>query len=56
MNDTTCPHVHSDASKQGGKYCALTHATDNGCTIPATIPTTTSGWIPPTSWQFFNQF
>jgi len=43
MSDTTCPYVHSDASKQGGKYCALTHAQDNGCTIPASIPTTTAG-------------
>ena len=43
MSDGTCPWVNSDASKQGGKYCALTHAEDNGCTIPATIQTTTMG-------------
>jgi poly(3-hydroxybutyrate) depolymerase len=43
MSDTTCPYVHSDANQQGGKYCALTHATDNGCTPPASIPTTTVG-------------
>lgn len=43
MSDTTCPYVNSDANKTGGKYCALTHAMDNGCTIPTTIPTTTAG-------------
>ena len=40
MSDTTCPWVGSGASK-GGQYCVLAHAQDNGCTIPANIPTTT---------------
>jgi hypothetical protein len=40
----SCPSVNGlDASMQGGRGCALTHAKDNGCTIPATIPTTTVG-------------
>jgi predicted esterase len=45
MSDGTCPWVGSDAQKQGGKYCVLQHAMDNGCTIPAgnNIPTTTVG-------------
>ena len=45
MSDGTCPWVGSDAAKQGGKYCVLQHAQDNGCTIPSgnNIPTTTSG-------------
>jgi poly(3-hydroxybutyrate) depolymerase len=45
MSDGTCPWVNSDAAKQGGKYCVLAHAQDNGCTIPANnnIPTTTTG-------------
>ena len=45
MSDATCPWVGSDAAKQGGKYCALQHAQDNGCTIPSgnNIPTTTVG-------------
>jgi len=43
MSDTTCPYISSDASKTGGKWCAITHAMDNGCTIPTTIPTTTVG-------------
>jgi pimeloyl-ACP methyl ester carboxylesterase len=43
MSDGTCPYINSDASKTGGKWCAITHAQDNGCTIPATIPTTTVG-------------
>ena len=43
MSDTTCPWVGNDAAKQGGKYCALAHAADNGCTIPGNIQTTTVG-------------
>ena len=45
MSDGTCPWVGNDAAKQGGKYCDLQHAQDNGCTIPANnnIPTTTVG-------------
>ncbi len=45
MSDTTCPWVGSDSAKQGGKYCVLQHAQDNGCTIPSgnNIPTTTVG-------------
>jgi hypothetical protein len=45
MSDGTCKWVNNDASKQGGKYCALAHAQDNGCTIPTNmdIPTTTVG-------------
>jgi len=43
MSDTTCPWVGNDAAKQGGKYCVLAHAQDNGCTIPGNIQTTTVG-------------
>ena len=43
MSDGTCPYINSDSGKTGGKWCAITHAQDNGCTIPATIPTTTVG-------------
>ena len=43
MSDGTCPYISSDANKTGGKWCAIAHAQDNGCTIPATIPTTTVG-------------
>jgi hypothetical protein len=43
MSDGTCPYISSDTNKTGGKWCAITHAQDNGCTIPATIPTTTVG-------------
>ncbi len=43
MSDGTCPWVGSDSAKQGGKYCVLAHAQDNGCTIPSSIPTTTAG-------------
>jgi hypothetical protein len=43
MSDGTCPWVGNDAMKRGGKYCALAHAQDNGCTIPGNIQTTTVG-------------
>jgi hypothetical protein len=43
MSDGTCPWVSSDADKKGGKYCVLTHAQDNGCTIPGTIQTAMVG-------------
>jgi len=40
MSDTTCPW---GSDTMGGKACVLQHAKDNGCTIPASIPTTTAG-------------
>jgi poly(3-hydroxybutyrate) depolymerase len=40
-DDNLCKYVNSDAKKEGGKYCVLQHIEDNGCTAPATIPTTT---------------
>jgi poly(3-hydroxybutyrate) depolymerase len=40
MSDGTCPWGDD---MRGGKACNLTHAKDNGCTIPATLPTTTTG-------------
>jgi len=43
VSDTTCPWVNRDSAKQGGKYCVLQHAQDNGCTIPVDITTTSSG-------------
>jgi poly(3-hydroxybutyrate) depolymerase len=41
MSDGTCPF--DGGNNRGAKYAAIGHATDNGCTIPATIPTTTVG-------------
>ncbi len=41
MSDGTCPW--DGGNNRGAKYAAIGHATDNGCTIPATIPTTTVG-------------
>jgi len=43
MSDTTCSWVADEAQKRGAKFIALEKAADNGCTIPATIPTWTSG-------------
>jgi predicted esterase len=43
MSDGTCPWVNSDSTKQGGKYCVLAHAQDNGCTVPGTIQTAMVG-------------
>ncbi|MDF3068319.1 MAG: putative secreted protein [Polyangiaceae bacterium] len=43
MSDGTCPWVNNEAQKRGGKYCALAHAEENGCTIPANIQTAMAG-------------
>ncbi len=43
MSDTTCPWVDNDATRRGGKYCVLTHAEDNGCTLPGDIETAVVG-------------
>lgn len=40
MSDGTCPW---GSDTMGGKACNLQHAKDNGCTIPASIETTTAG-------------
>ena len=43
MSDGTCPWVNGSSTTQGAKYIAIEHGTDNGCTVPSTIPTWTSG-------------
>jgi poly(3-hydroxybutyrate) depolymerase len=43
MGDTTCPWVNGNSTTQGAKFIAIEHATDNGCMLPATIPTWQSG-------------
>jgi poly(3-hydroxybutyrate) depolymerase len=43
MSDTTCPWVNGSSTTQGSKFIAIEKATDNGCTVPATIPTWQSG-------------
>jgi hypothetical protein len=43
MGDTTCPWVNGSSTTQGAKYIAIEHGTDNGCMVPATIPTWQSG-------------
>ena len=43
MSDTTCAYVANEAAKQGSKFIALEKAANNGCTIPAEIPTWKSG-------------
>jgi poly(3-hydroxybutyrate) depolymerase len=40
--DGTCRYVNSDARKQGGKYCVLTHLEDNGLTELPEIPLATT--------------
>jgi len=42
-SDNTCPWVNNEGAKRGGKFCVLTHAEDNGCTIPKNIPTPNGG-------------
>jgi poly(3-hydroxybutyrate) depolymerase len=43
MSDGTTPWVNSEAQKRGAKFIAIEHATNNGCTLPAEIPTWRSG-------------
>jgi poly(3-hydroxybutyrate) depolymerase len=43
MRDATCPWVASESERRGGKFIALEKAADNGCEIPAEIPTWKSG-------------
>lgn len=43
MSDGTCPWVNNGSATQGAKYIAIEHATDNGCTVPADIPTWQNG-------------
>jgi poly(3-hydroxybutyrate) depolymerase len=43
LSDGTCPWVNGTSTTQGAKYIAIEKATDNGCAVPATIPTWQSG-------------
>lgn len=45
MSDGTCPWVNNDQQRRGGKYCVLTHAEANNCTLPTNnnIPTAMNG-------------
>jgi poly(3-hydroxybutyrate) depolymerase len=43
MSDNTTPWVANEAQKRGAKFIALEKAANNGCTIPADIPTWSSG-------------
>lgn len=43
MSDGTVPWVYGSSATQGAKYIALQRGQDNGCTVPATIPTWQSG-------------
>lgn len=39
MGDNTCPWVNNEGRKEGAKFIALEKAADNGCRVPATVPT-----------------
>lgn len=43
MGDNTCRWVNNDGNRTGGKYCVLTHAEENGCTLPSDFPTAANG-------------
>lgn len=43
MGDGTCPWVNGGSSIQGSKFIAMQRGQDNGCTVPATIPTWKQG-------------
>lgn len=39
LSDNTCPWVNNEAGERGAKFIAIEHATNNGCDVPANIPT-----------------
>ncbi|MEO6095693.1 MAG: hypothetical protein ABIW76_08435 [Fibrobacteria bacterium] len=39
MSDNICAWVASEAQKRGAKFIGLEKPANNGCTIPAEIPT-----------------
>ncbi len=41
--DGTCPWIQGNSTTNGGKYCLLQHATDNGCNTNITIQLANSG-------------
>ncbi|MBW8886948.1 MAG: Ig-like domain-containing protein [Fibrobacteres bacterium] len=43
VNDVTDPWISGTSTTQGAKYIAIQRAQDNGCTVPATIPTWQTG-------------
>ena len=43
LGDTTCPWVQGSSTTQGAKFIAIEKGTDNGCSVPSTIPTWQSG-------------
>ncbi len=43
VNDNTCPWINNGSTTQGSKFIAINRGTDNGCTIPATIPKWSTG-------------
>ncbi len=43
MSDGTCPWVNGNSTTQGSKFIAIERGTDNGCSVPAAIPTWQSG-------------
>ncbi|MEO7956616.1 MAG: hypothetical protein ABIW76_08010, partial [Fibrobacteria bacterium] len=43
MSDNICAWVGNEAQKRGAKFIGLEKAANNGCTIPAEIPTWKSG-------------
>ena len=43
MSDGTIPWVNGSSATLGSKYVAMQRGQDNGCTVPATIPTWQSG-------------
>jgi poly(3-hydroxybutyrate) depolymerase len=43
MGDTTCPWVQGNSMTNGAKFLAIEKGTDNGCDVPAEIPTWQQG-------------
>jgi poly(3-hydroxybutyrate) depolymerase len=43
MGDTTCPWIQGNSMTNGAKFIAIEKGTDNGCDVPAEIPTWQQG-------------
>ena len=43
MSDGTCPWINGNSTTQGAKFIAIERGTDNGCSVPSTIPIWQSG-------------
>jgi poly(3-hydroxybutyrate) depolymerase len=51
MNDGTCPYT---GNARAGQWCVTTHANNNHCTVPTSIPTAAKGSTQHVCYDFQN--